>query len=132
MAPRLTSRAFQGGAKIPARYTCDGANTSPPLSWSGALETARSFVIICSDPDAPGGMLYHWAVPHGAAALTENHLTIIGAPSLRGHGTTITFCSLFSTPRPCWSGRGPGCHDVERVAKEHALAETELVGVFAH
>jgi len=49
----LESSAFENGAAIPSRYTCQGDDISPPLSWSGIPDTARSLVLIIDDPDAP-------------------------------------------------------------------------------
>jgi Raf kinase inhibitor-like YbhB/YbcL family protein len=57
---RLQSRSFAEGAAIPKIHTCDGADTSPPLNWSGVPETARSLALIVEDPDAPGGTFTHW------------------------------------------------------------------------
>ncbi len=70
----ITSTAFQDGATIPARYTCDGEDISPALSWSGAPEGTQSFVIILDDPDAPGGTFNHWVIfniPADASGLEE-------------------------------------------------------------
>ena len=58
---RLSSSAFPDGAAIPRRLTCDGENLSPPLEWSDAPAETRSFVLLCDDPDAPGGTFHHWA-----------------------------------------------------------------------
>jgi len=49
----LTSPDFTSGGPIPAIHTCDGANTSPALSWSGVPPDTRSLVLIVDDPDAP-------------------------------------------------------------------------------
>ena len=49
----LTSPAFDTGASIPAIHTCDGANISPPLTWSGVPADAKSLALIIEDPDAP-------------------------------------------------------------------------------
>ncbi len=49
----LRSSAFEPGAPIPARHTCDGPDLSPPLSWSGAPPGTKSFALIVDDPDAP-------------------------------------------------------------------------------
>lgn len=61
MALKLTSTTLTPGGMIPTRYTCDGEDLSPPFEWSGASEGARSFVLVCDDPDAPGGTFHHWA-----------------------------------------------------------------------
>jgi Raf kinase inhibitor-like YbhB/YbcL family protein len=57
----LISPAFAPGTAIPAEYTCDGADISPPLAWSGAPAGTKSFVLVVDDPDAPGGTFGHWA-----------------------------------------------------------------------
>ena len=75
MAIRLTSTAFNEGEMIPAKYTCDGANVSPPLSWTGAPEKTKSLALIADDPDAPGKTWVHWVVydlPASANSLPEN------------------------------------------------------------
>src|SRR5438132_8198810 len=59
---KLTSTAFQGGQPIPRQYTCDGVNVSPALEWSGTPQGAKSFAIICDDPDAPAGTWVHWVL----------------------------------------------------------------------
>jgi len=49
----LTSTAFEPGGPIPAKYTEDGEDVSPPLAWSGVPEGAKELALICDDPDAP-------------------------------------------------------------------------------
>lgn len=53
MSMTLTSPAFEDGGPIPARYTCDDADVSPPLHWSGLPAGTRSLALIVDDPDAP-------------------------------------------------------------------------------
>jgi Raf kinase inhibitor-like YbhB/YbcL family protein len=75
MNMRLTSTAFQAGGMIPAKYTCDGANVSPPLEWSDVPQTTKSLALICDDPDAPGKTWVHWVafdLPAGIMSLPEN------------------------------------------------------------
>jgi hypothetical protein len=53
MSLTITSAAFPEGGAIPALFTCEGKDVSPPLSWSGAPAGTRSFALIVDDPDAP-------------------------------------------------------------------------------
>ncbi|MCE5217181.1 YbhB/YbcL family Raf kinase inhibitor-like protein [bacterium] len=57
---RLSSEALASGVKIPAKYTEDGENVSPPLSWGKPPAGTRELALICDDPDAPGGTWTHW------------------------------------------------------------------------
>jgi Raf kinase inhibitor-like YbhB/YbcL family protein len=59
---RLTSTAFADGATIPRRFTADGEDISPPLTWNGAPPGTESFALVCEDPDAPSGLFVHWLV----------------------------------------------------------------------
>jgi len=53
MSLTLTSTAFEANGNIPARYTCDGDNVSPPLSWLGVPNGTKNLALIVDDPDAP-------------------------------------------------------------------------------
>jgi len=59
---KITSSAFQDGGLIPAKYTCDGADVSPPLQWDTVPEGTKSIALICDDPDAPMGTFVHWVL----------------------------------------------------------------------
>jgi Raf kinase inhibitor-like YbhB/YbcL family protein len=61
IADSLRSSIFEDGMEIPRRFTCEGGDASPPLHWSDALPTTRSFVVLCDGPDAPAGTWHHWA-----------------------------------------------------------------------
>ncbi len=58
----VTSSAFSSGGMIPSDHTCDGADISPPLEWSGVPQGAQSLALIADDPDAPMGDWVHWVV----------------------------------------------------------------------
>src|SRR5205809_7360961 len=75
MACSLSSVAFREGAAIPIRHTCDGADVSPPLGWSGAPPGTAAFALIADDPDAPAGTWVHWVLydlPAATSQLPEN------------------------------------------------------------
>ncbi|MBI2486098.1 MAG: YbhB/YbcL family Raf kinase inhibitor-like protein [Deltaproteobacteria bacterium] len=60
---------------IPKKYTCDGPNISPPLSWDSVPGGTKSLALICDDPDAPRGTWVHWVIfnlPANMNDLTEN------------------------------------------------------------
>jgi Raf kinase inhibitor-like YbhB/YbcL family protein len=70
----VTSTAFEEGAPIPARYTCDDANVAPPLEWQGLPDEAAAVALVVDDPDAPSGTYTHWVVldiPVGITSSTE-------------------------------------------------------------
>ena len=62
MSIQITSAAFAGGEPIPAKYTCDGNDVSPPLHWTNAPANTKSFALIADDPDAPVGTWVHWVL----------------------------------------------------------------------
>lgn len=58
---QFTSVPFAPAASIPAEYTCDGEDVSPPLSWRPPPKATESLALIVDDPDAPGtGAFTHW------------------------------------------------------------------------
>ncbi len=54
---------FQSDGEIPVKFTCQGEDVSPALSWNGVPREAASLALLCEDPDAPGGMWVHWVDP---------------------------------------------------------------------
>ena len=58
----IKSPAFSEGRAIPAKYTCDGKDASPPLTWTEAPPETKSLALIADDPDAPMGTWVHWVV----------------------------------------------------------------------
>jgi hypothetical protein len=123
----LTSPAFDAEGPIPAEYTCGGSDTSPPLRWDSVPDEARSLVLICDDPDAPGGTWVHWVfydLPPDMTELPARIPAVANPPAggprvrttlettgmavpvrLRGMPTAISFGSMRSTAG--WSLR-PG------------------------
>ena len=59
---KITSSAFQEGGNIPSKFSCDGADTSPPLQIADVPPEAKNLVLIVDDPDAPSGLFTHWVV----------------------------------------------------------------------
>ena len=79
MQVTLISSAFSHQGSVPQRYTCEGADISPPLAWTGAPAGTKSFVLVVDDPDAPDPRAprmtwVHWVLynlPAAAQALPE-------------------------------------------------------------
>lgn len=74
MSIKLASPAFAAETPIPVKYSCRGADISPPLHWSNVPEGVRSFALLVEDPDAPGGIWVHWVyfdIPPATRALPE-------------------------------------------------------------
>ncbi len=75
MAFTLTSPVFAAGAVLPNPYTCQGADMSPALTWSGQPIQATSLALVMDDPDAPAGTWVHWVmwnIPATIHLLPEN------------------------------------------------------------
>lgn len=153
MSLQVSSPAFTDGTRIPDQYTCVGANVSPPLKWSGSPEGTRSFVLVCDDPDAPGGTWHHWTVfdvPPDVTRLETDFSTTETAERVRqavndfkrvgyggpcpprGHGThhyRFRLLALDISSLPV--GRRPKCAKAERAARRHVVAEAVLIGTFS-
>jgi len=91
MTLTVSSSAFQEGDKIPAKYTCEGQDISPPLAWSEPPAGTESIALIVDDPDAPGGVFTHWALfnlPPQTTELAEAMPTQAELPSGARQGKT--------------------------------------------
>ncbi len=71
MVLTVSSSAFREGDKIPSKYTCEGEDVSPELTWSELPTGTKSFVLVVDDPDAPGGVFTHWILFNGPADSLE-------------------------------------------------------------
>ncbi len=155
MTLRLTSSAFQDGGMIPRMYTCDGADRSPPLEWSGVPGSARSLALICDDPDAPGGTWSHWVVLNlapQARTLVEGIapgelLKLEGDRSAQQgkndfgkigyggpcppRGTHRYFFRLYALDTVLDPGAGVTRSTVLRTIEGHIMAEGQLMGTYS-
>jgi Raf kinase inhibitor-like YbhB/YbcL family protein len=59
---KIYSKAFNDGEFIPKKYTGQGQDVNPPLSWDNPPSETKSFALIVDDPDAPGATFTHWLV----------------------------------------------------------------------
>ena len=62
MTLQISGSAFSAGDTIPTKFTCDGPDVSPKLTWSGSPANTQSFALIMDDPDAPVGTWVHWVL----------------------------------------------------------------------
>ena len=151
----LSSPVFVAAAAIPARFTCDGPDISPPLAWSGAPAGTRSFALIIEDPDAPDPaapkrVWVHWVlynVPASVTSLPEGASTVrlpLGAREGKhdGGGTGYSgpcppigrhryFHRLYALDAELPDlGERAGKADLERAMAGHILARAELMGTY--
>ena len=99
----VTSSAFGEGEMIPAKYTADGANVSPPLAWNSIPEGTKSIALICDDPDAPMGTWIHWVMynlPGDLTGLPENVPSGENPPTGGKHGITDFGTYGYGGPAP--------------------------------
>jgi len=143
----VTSFAFGDGERIPRKYTGEGENVSPPLSWSGAPEGTEEFALICDDPDAPMAEPFvHWVVYNipaerghfeegKARGATEGKngfgkIGYGGPMPPRGHGVHHYHFRVYALDTKL--GLKPGVTKKELLGamRGHVLAEGELVGTY--
>lgn len=144
---KLRSDSLRHGAPIAPRYTCEGDDVSPALSWSEAPEGTQSFALLVTDPDAPDGTFTHWVlydVPPDVGELPERadgvgtsgrndfqHEGWGGPCPPPGHGDHRYWFKLYALDVPSLELE-PGARrgDVETQMKGHVLAEASLMGRF--
>ena len=148
----LHSPAFAEGDSIPAVYTCNGQNDSPPLTWNGTPDGLASWALILEDPDAPSGTFDHWIVfniPAGTRQLGEGGSPDGTLPSgtLQGRNDFGTndyrgpcppqgaphryFAKLFGLDIQLNLAAGATKQQVEQAMNGHVVCSTQLMGMFA-
>src|SRR2546428_2800688 len=149
----LTSAALKAGAPTRGKYTCEGVDVPPPLTWSGAPAGTRSVALIADDPDAPGGTWVHWVLynlPAEVSELPENiakveSLDLGGARQGRndfrrpGYGGPCPppgpahryFFKLYALDTRLELKAGAQKKDVEAALEGHALGSAQLMGTYA-
>ena len=105
----VTSPTLVAGQAVPRQHTADGENISPAIQWSGAPATARSFALVCDDPDVPipGGFV-HWVIyniPSTATGVPENLPIDPSAPLPSSIAGAVQGLSGFK--RPIYRGPAP-------------------------
>lgn len=149
MSFNLESNAFKDGGDIPKKFTCDGADVSPQLSWSEPPPGTKSLAFIADDPDAPAGIWVHWVMydiepqtlqlPEGMAKLEA--IPGIGKQGLNdfrkiGYGGPCPppgkphryYFKLYALDAKLNLKPKTTKQDVEQAMKGHVLAQTVLMG----
>lgn len=148
MSFQLFSHSFAEGGWIPELHSCQGADVSPSLEWSGEPEDARSFALVVEDPDAPSGTFCHWLVydiPRDAHNLAQglkpgpgavNGTNDFGRPGYGGpcppKGSPHRYYFRLYALDIDTSGLRAGVRRAEllRAIHGHTLAETQCMGRF--
>jgi Raf kinase inhibitor-like YbhB/YbcL family protein len=148
MSLKITSKAFANGEMIPSKYTCDGPNTSPALTWSGLPEGTKELALIVDDPDAPSGLFVHWVIYHISPTITELEEGIPPAETLPNgarqgtngfhkigyggpcppSGTHRYFFHLYALNTQLALHAGASRADFDAAMSGHTLEKAELMG----
>ena len=148
---QISSIAFGEGQSIPAKYTCDEKNISPPLKWSGVPAAAKSLALIADDPDAPGGTWVHWVLydlPSNVSEFGEDvsksqfvsggakqglndfkHLGY-GGPCPPPGKPHRYFFKLYALDATVELKPGATKKELERAMEKHILAQGQLMGTY--
>jgi Raf kinase inhibitor-like YbhB/YbcL family protein len=149
----LGSLSFQADGDIPSKFTCDAQDVSPALAWGDPPAETRSFALIADDPDAPTKTVVHWVMydlPARARSLPEaiasdaalsdgsrqgrnDHGTIGYSGPCPPRGVTHHyFFKLYALDSMIELKPDAGKEDLERAMDGHILAQSQLIGRFAH
>jgi len=149
MAIEIRSAAFTNGGEIPKKFTCDGPDVSPALSWSEPPAGTQSISLIVDDPDAPAGTWVHWVLydlPAATRDLPENvpkdrELKTVGRQGRNDFGRIgysgpcpppgrahRYFFKLYALDAKTNLSAGAGKAELEQAMKGHILAQGELLG----
>jgi len=151
MRIEIKSRVFENEGMIPRKYTCDGDDISPPLSWHSVPEETKSIAVICDDPDAPMGTWVHWVVydiPPETRELKENvtperEMDIGGIQGMNDFkkvgyggpcppgGTHRYFFKIFALDSCLELGPGATKDQLLIAMEGHILAKGELIGKYS-
>ena len=150
MSLNITSSAFTNGGNIPRKYTCEGEDASPDLSWSGVPEGTESLALIVDDPDAPDTakpqrVYVHWVVynipptTHGipeGGSLASGPITGTNdwgkqewggpCPPVGRHRYFFKLYALDTTLDLSSAKKA----DLENAMKGHILGQAELMGTY--
>jgi Raf kinase inhibitor-like YbhB/YbcL family protein len=152
MSMTLTSSTFIHDGPMPIRYTCDGADISPPLLWSDVPTATKSLVLIVEDPDAPDPaapqrVWVHWLLynlPPDCTGLTES-LTRLPKGTLEGLndwkrpgyggpcppiGRHRYFHRLYALDTVLPDLQLPDKSALKSAMQEHILMQSELIGSY--
>ena len=141
----VSSSAFADGGKIPRRHTCDGADVSPPLAFSGLPSGVRELALLVEDPDAPKGTFVHWVAwgidgtrpvlaegeaPAGSGTNDFGRAGYGGPCPPRGPAHRYVF-TVFALSRPTGLRAGASAADLRSAIDGAVLAEGSLTGRYA-
>ncbi len=154
MAFTLSSAAFQPDGEIPAKYTCEGEDISPALTWTDLPEGTRSLALIVDDPDAPDPQApkmtwVHWVLynlpvtvpglpeglqPEGLPAGTRQGLNDWRRARYNGPcppiGRHRYFHKLYALDIELPVLETPTKTDVEKAMEGHLLGKAELIATY--
>jgi Raf kinase inhibitor-like YbhB/YbcL family protein len=138
----IKSSAFENNKLIPSKYTCDGDDTSPPLTVDAIPEGTKSLALILDDPDAPRGTWVHWVVWNIPPINKINEHTVPGIEGINGFrkhsyggpcppsGTHRYFFKVYALDTKLNLSPNSLKEDLEKAMQGNILAEGKLIGLY--
>lgn len=146
---KLKSSAFNYQGFIPSKYTCDGEDISPALTWDEVPTGTQSIALIVDDPDAPRRTFVHWVV-YDIPATTRQLPEQITSQNLKGvqgkndfgklgyggpcppSGIHRYFFKVYALDKQLGLAAGATKDQILAAMEGHILAQAELIGKYKH
>jgi len=147
MSFEISSSGFSNGEKIPVKFTCEGQNISPALSWKNPPSGTAEFALICDDPDAPAGVWSHWLlynIPPETNSIAEGERNLQGTQGVTDFGRARYdgpcpprgkphryFFTIYALDKKLGLPKDLDRASLLKSVEGHILAKAQVIGIFS-
>lgn len=153
---KIESTIFRNGDNIPEKFTADGENISPPLTWANVPHGTKELVLICEDPDSVGTRPFvHWilykipanlnnveaGMPQKAKSATHEFLQGKNSAGMLGYygpkppatsGAHRYYFKLYALDEKLNVPEGLSKAELLEAMRSHVIGETEFMGKYQY